>query len=209
MIRNQLAAMADSAGLRDVSISPAVLEPLSRDIKHIENLIARQNEKVMRNQTTHREIVPAQHHHHHSTESVDFGSVVADQIRNQRSKLRDLEDECTLKDSKINQLHSHIENTKILHQKELDNQELEFLGEMKRMREIVRKLRQISPRVRHHNRRLPEIEELSSKRNGSLGNKVFRSSSKNSWNDHQRGISSNFTTNKTETFKSSRSRDRV
>ena len=57
-------------------------------------------------------------------ESVDFGSVVADQIRNQRSKLRELEDECTLKDAKINQLHGHIENTKILHQKELDNQEL-------------------------------------------------------------------------------------
>ena len=67
---------SDSAGLRDVSISPAVLEPLSRDIKHIENLIARQNEKVLRNHTmTQREIVPAHHHHHHSTEVSFFLSL--------------------------------------------------------------------------------------------------------------------------------------
>merc|ERR1719350_70404 len=89
-------------------------------------------------------------------QDVDYGKVIADQIAQQRARCRELEDQIALKNAKVNQLQNSMENMKVLHQKEMDEQELAYLLEMRKMREIVRKLRQLSPKVR----RLPEILDL-------------------------------------------------
>merc|ERR1719474_189143 len=122
-------------------------------------------------------MLSSQSHSHHAApqvingggvvhmENVDYGKVIADQISQQRQRVRKLEDQAALKNAKINQLQNSMENMKVLHQKEMDEQELAYLLEMRKMREIVRKLRQLSPKVR----RLPEIIDLDEPAAGGVG----------------------------------------
>jgi len=161
-IRNQLSAMADSAGL---NVTPSFLEPLQRDIKKMSTILSQSQRNMVTNSTSTTRIINGGGSHKVQMEKADYGKVIADQISKQRARCRELEDQLALKNAKINQLQNSMENMKVLHQKEMDEQELAYLLEMRKMREIVRKLRQLSPKIR----RLPEIVDLGGTTSPSAG----------------------------------------
>jgi len=212
-IRNQLSAMADSAGL---NVTPSFLEPLQRDIKKMSSILSQSQRNRVTNSTSTTRIINGGGAHKVQMQDVDYGKVIADQIAQQRARCRELEDQLALKNAKINQLQNSMENMKVLHQKEMDEQELAYLLEMRKMREIVRKLRQLSPKVR----RLPEIVDLGGTTSPPAGSGLGGYNTKSnltptggppSRHPYRSKHESSFPRESTDSsrYKTSRSRDRI